>query len=177
MIVNVHERTFPGADPVAIAELLDGLGQPGDRLWPDNGRWPRMTHEAPLTELPRGRHGLVRYRVTEHVPGRLVTWRFDDRVGLDGFHRMEHLDTAAGPMLRHTIRARPRGSMRLAWPLAVRPLHDQCLEDLLDGAAAELGVAHDPTPPSRWVRFLLWIAPPEREERLAAGRERANVRS
>lgn len=164
MIENVHERIFPGADPAEIAALIDGLGQPDDRLWPGNGRWPAMEMSGPLAVLPHGGHGIVRYTTSDYRPGETVTFRFDDGLGLDGVHRFDRLDTPQGPGLRHTISARTYGSMRLGWPLAVRWLHDQCLEDLLDTAAARLGADVELSTPSLWVRFLLKVGPsPEKE--------------
>ncbi len=162
MIVNVHERTYPDADPAELGALIDGLGSPDDRLWPANGRWPAMRLDGPLDRHPRGGHGIVRYHVEEHEPGKRVVFRFEPETGIDGVHVVELLP---GPTLRHTIRGTAHGSMRLAWPLAVRWLHDQCIEDLFDQAATSLGRPTDPTSPSWWVRFLLRVGPsPRREE-------------
>lgn len=162
MIVNVHERTYPDADPAELGALIDGLGSPDDRLWPRNGRWPAMRLDGPIGHHPRGGHGIVRYHVEEHVPGERVVFRFDRETGIDGFHMAELLP---GPTLRHTIRGRPFGSMRVVWPLAVRWLHDQCIEDLFDQAASAIGHPTSASTPSPWVRFLLRVAPsPEREE-------------
>jgi hypothetical protein len=45
--------------------------------------------------------------------------------------------------------------MLLVWPLAIRWLHDACLEDLLDRAGAEVGSpAASPSRWSPWVRVL-----------------------
>lgn len=171
MITNIHARTFSGADPDAVGALLDSAGQADDRVWPKNGRWPPMVLDGPLTDLPAGGHGLVRYHTVDHSPGVRVVWRFEDELGLDGTHELTRYAGVDGPGLRHTISARPVGPMRLLWPLVVRPLHDQCLEDLLDQASVELGIDVVPTDPSRWVRFLLRVGPsPEREEELASKR-------
>lgn len=167
---NVHERRFPGHTTREVARLLDTVGSSGDRLWPTRfGNFPAMRLDGPLADRPSGGHGLVRYHVESYDPGSQVTFRFGD-IGLDGTHRLEVLagDT---PGLRHTIDAQPRGVMRLAWPLAVRWLHDACLEELLDVAEAELAAQ---TPELRrhgaWVRLLLRIGPsPAAEEaKLAA---------
>lgn len=162
MIVNVHERHYPDADPAELGALIDTLGSPDDRLWPRNGRWAAMRLDGPLDQHPRGGHGVVRYHVEEHVPGQRVVFRFEPDVGIDGVHLFE---LVPGPTLRHSIRGRARSTMRLAWPIAVRWLHDQCLEDLLDQAAVTLGHPVRPSTPSWWVRFLLRVGPsPEREE-------------
>ncbi|MEO1060214.1 MAG: SRPBCC family protein [Actinomycetota bacterium] len=162
MIVNVHERQFPDADPSELGALIESLGSPDDRLWPRNRRWPPMRLDGPLAQHPSGGHGFVRYHVEDHVPGERVVFRFEPETGIDGVHIVE---LVPGPALRHTIRGRTHGSMRIVWPLAVRWLHDQCLEDLFDQAAGELGRPVATSTPSWWVRFLLRVGPsPARED-------------
>ncbi|MEM8905065.1 MAG: SRPBCC family protein [Actinomycetota bacterium] len=166
MVVNVHERRYPDADPGELGALIDTVGSPHDRLWPANGRWPAMRLDGPLDEHPAGGHGMVRYHVEEHVPGERVVFRFEPETGIDGVHVIELLP---GPTLRHSIRGRTHGSMRLAWPLAVRWLHERCIVDLFDQAAISLGRPIEPTRPSAWVRFLLRVGPsPEREDAWAS---------
>lgn len=176
MIVNVHQRSFPNATEDELGDLLDTLGQPDDRLWPTaSGKFPPMRLDGPLAELPRGGHGLVRYHTTAYQPGRSVRWDFNASLGVVGFHQAEVVANPTGPgsILRHRLEGRPRGSMRLLWPLAVRWLHDACLEELLDQAEASLaGTAPRVRRHGPWVRFLLWAFPsPAKEEAMM----RANV--
>jgi hypothetical protein len=114
-----------------------------------------MRMPAPLAVGVSGGHGPVRYRVVEHEPGRRVRFEFHPGFG-DGHHEMSV--SQAGPgrvVLRHELVVAPRGVMRLAWPLAVRWLHDAVLEDLLDNAERELtGQVATPARWSWWVRVL-----------------------
>lgn len=130
-----------------------------------------MRLDGPLAELPAGGHGVVRYHAVAHEPGRSVTWRFDDGVGIEGTHRLEVLaGNGEGPVLRHTTECRMSGSMRLLWPVVVRWLHDACLEELLDQAEAALTNSQvEPRRHGWWVRFLMWIGPsPDKEDAWAS---------
>ncbi|MEV8436613.1 SRPBCC family protein [Actinosynnema sp. NPDC051121] len=141
MIENVHTRLFPDSDG-----LVDRLVE----LWPSD-RWPPLVLDRPLGVGADGGHGFVRYRCTHHTPGRRAEFVFDPRIGMVGTHVLE----AVPGGLRHTLTGRPRGAMRLVWPLAVRWLHDALIEDLLDNAARAAG--HPPVRPARWspwVRLL-----------------------
>lgn len=127
-----------------------------------------MRLDGPLSAHPAGGHGLVRYRVIAYKPGERVEFRFADGLGIDGTHRLEVID---GPGLRHTIEADMSGSMRMLWPVVVRWAHDQCLEDLLDRGAVQLGQPVEPSRPSLWIRFILRVGPsPQREEEMLAKR-------
>jgi len=65
---------------------------------------------------------------------------------------------------------RLRGRTRLTWPLAIRWLHDACIEDLLDNAEEALtGALLRPSRWSPWVRFL--------RNRIAAKMARRRVQS
>lgn len=78
--------------------------------------------------------------------------------GFDGWHGFEVLDsTASQCVLEHRIEIRTHGWARLTWPLAIRPLHDACLEDLLSQAQRALGNEPKPTPWSPYVRLLRWF--------------------
>jgi hypothetical protein len=147
MVHNVHERTLP-VPAKALGGLLDRIGGPDDPLWPTPA-WVPMVLDGPLADLPKGGHGAIRYRVTAYDPGRLVEFTFPSTSGVAGTHTFSV--EALGPdrsVLRHVLDARPRGSMRLLWPLVVRFAHDAVLEDLLDRAEATLGVG--PAHPARW---------------------------
>ncbi|QFZ22568.1 hypothetical protein [Saccharothrix syringae] len=140
MIKNVHTRHVP--DPGALVDRVV-------ELWP--AHWPPLVLDRPLTTGATGGHGFVRYRCTEHVPGRRAVFTFAPGVGITGTHTFE----AVPEGLRHTIVGHTYGWARLGWPLAIRWLHDALLEDLLDNAARAAG--HPPVHPNRWspwVRLL-----------------------
>jgi hypothetical protein len=155
MIRNVHEREYP-VDPARLGELLDQVAGPGSPLWPVD-KWPPMILDRPLSVGADGGHGPIRYRCTAYVPGRRAEFTFAPGFIAAGTHTFEVLDRGA---LRHTMIVRLRGAGRLLWPLAIRWLHDACLEDLLDHAADSLG--HAPATPARHsplVRLLRRLAP------------------
>ncbi len=147
MIYNVHERRI--AAPVEeVGALLADMGSPADRLWPAD-RWPPLELDAPVGPGARGGHAVIRYTVTEYLPGRRLEFTFDPPTGLVGTHSFEveeHPD--GGSVLRHVLEAQPHGAMRLLVPLAVRRLHDALIEDALDRAERVLGVG--PAVPARW---------------------------
>ncbi|MGW0732453.1 SRPBCC family protein [Streptomyces sp. NPDC002851] len=159
-VLNVHERLLP-VEPEQLAPLIDGLSRPGDRLWPCD-RWPAMDFDRPLGVGARGGHGPIGYTVSAYAPGQWVRFRFDAPHGFHGFHEFTlHPRTdGSGTVLRHTLVARLRGRMRLAWPLVFRWLHDALLRDAID--RAEHAVTGAVERPSRWspyVRLLLALGP------------------
>ncbi len=154
MVRNVHTRLLRApADEVGL--LLDGVGGPQDELWPGD-RWPRLRLDRGLGVGSAGGHGPVRYSVERYVPGRSVSFRFAPSLGLIGTHTLELVAaTPTTTTLRHVLEGRPVGVMRLGWPLAVRWLHDACIEDLLDRAELRMhGAVARPARWSRWVRLL-----------------------
>ncbi len=137
-IHNVHERHLHAAASDAGA-LLDRLSSPHDPLWPDS--FEPMRFDRPLQPGARGGHGPVHYTVESWTPGERVVFRFDPSTGFLGTHMLEVLPSPSrddGCIMRHTISAKVRSQMRILWPLAVRWLHDECLEDLLDRAETNL---------------------------------------
>jgi hypothetical protein len=159
---NVHERVV-AAPADRVGALVDGLGSPGDRLWP-SPTWPPMRLDRPLAVGARGGHAAIRYEVTAHEPGRRVEFTFAPGIGARGTHTftVSPLD-ADRALLRHEMVARLEGPMLLGWPLAVRWLHDALLEDLLDRAGDAVGAPPARRArPSAWVRLLrrLWLPVP-----------------
>jgi hypothetical protein len=172
MVMNRQQRHYPRADPDEVGALIDRLGQPDDPVWTRTGNFPRLRLAGPLADYPAGGHGIIRYHVVGYQPGRQVTFRFEPEVGIEGLHRFEVEPSAGGgTTVRHTIEGGLRGSMRLAWPLAVRWLHERALVEVFDQIEASLAGETEPPPsrPSLWVRLLLRVGPSaEREEAQAS---------
>lgn len=182
MICNVHQRSL--AVPAAEAGfLIDGLAGPDDRLWPSD-RWPAMRFDRPLGVGARGGHGPIRYAVSAYVLGRRIQFTFTSP-NIDGFHEFELIDGGDGRcVLRHTLMAHASGSLRIVFPLVIRPLHDACLRDALDRAEAATGGTAQLRPHPAAVRLrravvgVLWPrrTPTPRVGRSSQGR-RANFGS
>jgi hypothetical protein len=149
---NVHERELP-ASPGEVGALLDGLEQ----WWPSD-RWPALRPDRPLGVGARSKRGPIREEVVDYEPGRRIDFELKAPRGLVARHRFEvEPEAAERAVLRHTIDGRLEGWARLSWPLAIRPLHDALIEDLLDRAEAEVTGA--PGPARSWtrrVRVLRW---------------------
>ncbi|MFB9965129.1 DUF2867 domain-containing protein [Sinosporangium siamense] len=141
--------------PATLGEMLETLATENDAIWHSNLVQP-ITLDRGLSVGSRGGHGQVRYHVIEHIPGKLVRFAFNPRIGLAGEHLFEvvtHDDSSAA--LRHTIRARltPRG--RLTWPTLIKHIHDNAVEDMLDHVERTVtGSANRPAPAPRWVRTV-----------------------
>lgn len=158
-IRNIHERWLQ-TTPDEVGALVDSLASDGDRLWPRR-RWPAMRLDNGLRPGSRGGHGPVRYEVARHAERRGVAFRFVPPFQVAGEHRYEVLTAPDrhGTLLRHTLEGRPERSMRLAWPLCFRWLHDALIEDSLDQAEAILaGAQWQPRPLHPWVRALRRLA-------------------
>jgi hypothetical protein len=165
---NVQVR--PIAVPAELmGELLDRFGGPADVLWP-HPPWPPLHLDDGLNPGSAGGHGPMRYAVTEYHPGRRVRFALDPDLG-DGYHELRVEPDAGGVTCRlvHELDARLSGRMRLLWPIAIRPLHEAILGDLLDNAerhATGAPVAGRPRSPA--VRLLRHVAAPKpRRSRVA----------
>jgi hypothetical protein len=151
-VQNVHERTLPHS-PTDVGALLGSLASAEDRLWPA-WRWPAQRLDGPLAVGARGGHGPIRYTVVEYEPGARVVYEFTAPRGLIGTHGIEIVERdSRRTVMRHTLVGRTAGSMRLAWPLVWRPMHDALIDDALDTAAASL--AGEPIDERRLTRRVL----------------------
>ncbi|GAB3409432.1 hypothetical protein [Flindersiella endophytica] len=163
MIRNVHCREVPV--PVSeVGPLLDGILE-ADSIWPSAG-WPALRLDHGLAVGSSGGHGPIRYRVTDHQPGKRLEFAFDPSMGVEGTHALE-LHAGARPgstLVRHTLIGRPTAATRLRWAFAIRWLHDALIEDLLDNVAVAAG--HPPAKPARWSPWVRLL-------RRAVGRRRA----
>ena len=156
-VVNVHQRLLH-ATPERVGALIDTLASPADVLWPGRA-WPRLKFDRPLGVGATGGHGPIRYFVEAYQPGQSVRFRFTAPRGFDGWHGFEVLEaTPVHCVLEHRIEMNTRGPALLTWHLAVRHLHDACVEDALSQAQAALGNEPKPVPWSARVRLLHWLA-------------------
>jgi hypothetical protein len=156
-IRNVHQRIID-APPAAVGALLDRLAGEDDPLFPTPA-WEAMRFDRPLGVGADGGHGAARYHVSAYEPGRSI--RFDSP-GMNGHHRfdLEPVDGGARCRLVHTLEMRPGTAGSLSWTLAVRPMHDVVVEEVLDNAerAATGRLARPATRWSPWVRLLHRLA-------------------
>ncbi|MFC4041191.1 DUF2867 domain-containing protein [Dactylosporangium siamense] len=150
---NVQRRTIDA--PLGLmGPLLDRVAADDDPLWPVT-TWPPIRFDGPLAPGAAGGHGMIRYSVVEHVPGRLLRCRFDPTLGLVGEHELRLEPDGDGTAVVHVIRGRLTGGMRVLWPVAIRWLHEALLQDLLDNAErAGTGTVRTPARWSPWVRLL-----------------------
>ncbi|MGM7645319.1 hypothetical protein ACSVDM_10510 [Nocardia sp. JW2] len=155
MIRNIHERTIQ-APAARVGELLDKVAIAGNPLWPTE-KWPPLELDGPLAEGATGGHGSTLYTCTAYRPGEFVEFTFTPGFLLEGTHTFEVIGKGTSSALRHVISAETRGvSGFLGWHLAIRPLHDALLEELLDNAETAVGA---PPAPYRWplrARLLYW---------------------
>lgn len=155
-VVNVHQRLLH-ATPQQVGALLDALGSPADALWPGKA-WPRMKFDRPLAVGAIGGHGPIRYVVEAYTPGQSVRFRFTGPRGFTGWHGFEVLDaTASHCVLEHRIEMKAHGRAIFLWALAIRHLHDACVEDVLSQAQLSLGNKPRQAPWPAYVRLLRWM--------------------
>ena len=156
-VVNVHQRLLY-ASPAQVGALIDSLASPADVLWPGRA-WPRMRFDRPLAVGAAGGHGPIRYTVESYLPGQSIRFRFTAPTGFDGWHGFEVLEaTHSHCVLEHRIEMKARGRGLLTWVLAVKHLHNACVEDALSQAQAALGNEPKPVPWPVRVRLLHWLA-------------------
>jgi len=154
-VTSMHARDLPaGADHVG--ELMESLAGEPDRLWPAE-RWPGTPLELDrrLEVGSSGGHGVIRYSVEEHEPGRTVVFRFEPGSGLEGIHRLD-VEPLSGESTRlvHTLEAEVTG-MLVPLSSALLAMHDTLIEDLLDRAElATSGRVARQAPMPRWMRAM-----------------------
>ena len=153
-VINIHQRSIPRS-AAEVGRLLDTLASDHDQLWP-RGLWPAMRFDRPLGVGADGGHGPVRYAVIDYEPGQRVRFSFKAPRGLNGWHELEVRPEGDGTLLRHTIEMNATGPALLTWPLAIRWLHDACLEDAFAAAEVSLGLTPTIVPWSPWVKLLRW---------------------
>src|SRR5208283_1927217 len=103
-VLNVHERRLPVSIETA-GRILDSLASGDDLLWPRE-QWPPMVLDGGLAPGSCGGHGLIVYKVSEHVPGRRVEFEFGPMARLRTFrgrHYFEVLPRGEQTILRHSI--------------------------------------------------------------------------
>lgn len=152
---NVQQRSI-NAPLEVVGAILDSTSSANDQLWP-SAAWPAIELDRGLEVGSRGGHGPIRYSVGQYEPGRRVRFVPEPEIGLDGYHEFEITPQPNGrTLVTHTIDARVRGRMRLAWPLVIRWMHEALLGDLLDMVErnATGGLEGEPTRWSPWVRLL-----------------------
>ena len=158
-VLNVHERRLAITLETA-GRILDSLASGNDLLWPGE-RWPPMVLDRSLAPGSCGGHGLVRYKVSEYVPGRRAEFEFGAMKRLSTFrgrHYFEVLSRGEQAILRHTIDVDTDFSTWVQWKLVIEHLHDALLEDAFDKAERSAGL---PAPHrSVWslrVHLLRWL--------------------
>ena len=157
---NVHERVL-AADVEQVAPLLDGLGRPGDRLWPTPEYEP-LRLDAPVAPGVTGMNGPVRLHVSAYEPARRVELTSEPGQVYDGTFTWEV--EPAGPgrtRIRQISEGRLSGALKWLWPL-VRVQHDHCIETMLDRAQAAVGPSPVPAPEPLVSRVLARAVDAER---------------
>lgn len=150
---NVQRRRID-APAASVGALIDRLAGPDDPLWPSHA-WPPMRFDRPLQVGAVGGHGAIRYSVAEYEPGRRIRFHPDPTIGLHGYHEFRVEPAGDASVLVHDLVGRASGGMVLAWPLAVRWLHEAVLQDALDNAErAATGIVRRPARWTPWVRLL-----------------------
>ncbi len=169
-MLNRHERRIH-AHYEEVADLLDSLAGPVDRVWPGD-RWPALVMSNGSNPGSVGGHGFVRYSVESAERGRIVM-RFDPRMRLDGTHTFSVEAAGSESIVRHAIDASASSIMKLLWPALIEPLHDALTEDAFDNieaAVAGRGVTRSTlTGPVRRRRRLMAMLRPAPIPKDAAG--------
>ena len=157
-VLNIHERVLP-VTPEAAGRLLDSLASGNDLLWPGD-RWPPMVLDRGLVVGSAGGHSMIRYAVSEYVPGRRAEFAFGRMKHLghfEGRHYFEVIPRPGHVVLRHTIDVETSFRTWIYWKIFIERIHDAVVEDAFDKAERNAQVARPHH--SRWsayVRLLRW---------------------
>lgn len=172
-VVNVHQRLMH-ARPDQVGALIDSLASPNDLLWPRKG-WPRMKFDRPLSIGATGGHGPIRYFVEAYTPGQAIRFRFTGPKGFDGWHGFEVVEaTAAHCVLEHRIEMQAKGRGIFTWFLAIRQLHDVCVEEVFSQAQIALGNQPKPVAWPLYVKVLHWLMTQRKHPASFKGETRAS---
>ena len=158
-IFNRHDRIIP-AEQHAVGSVLNSLSGPEDALWPRE-LWPPMVLDSALKVGAAGGHSLVRYRVSEYVPGRRAAFQFDSSGlmnGVDGRHYFEVIPRRGHVIIRHDLEGECDLGVYLKWTFLVKPLHNTLIEDAFDKVESKF--SGKTVKRSHWglrVRFLRWL--------------------
>lgn len=153
-ILNEHERRLV-TSPADAWRLIANLGGKHELLWPKH--WPAIHFDRPLGLGAVGGHGFVGYYVEQYSPPELIRFRFTAPKGIEGYHEFRVVREISSVRFRHTMRMRTRGLFTWLWLLAIRPVHDALLQDLMDRASYYSSAHCFRSPWSRRVKFLRWL--------------------
>lgn len=156
-VINVHQRRLL-TSPEDAWRLIANLGSPHEILWPR--RWPAMRFDRPLGLGAAGGHAFIGYYVQEYSPPEFIRFRFTAPQGAEGYHEFRIIPEVGGVRFRHSMRIHTSGLFTWLWLVAIRPMHDALLEDLMDCASSYSSGHEFYTHWSPWVRFLRWISGP-----------------
>lgn len=130
-ILNIHTRIIDQPKS-KISPLLATLSTSNDVIWPRE-KWPPMRFKEGLKVGANGGHGPIRYSIEKYIPGDLIQFRFTQPAGFDGVHRFEIIEMEEErTQIKHILEANTNLKAYLSWSLAIRWLHDACVEDAFD---------------------------------------------
>lgn len=153
-IYNFHCRRIEApAEKVGqgIATLAQGTD---DVIWPWE-HFDRMEFDGPLQVGSQGGHGVVRYAISEYIPGRLIKFEFNAASGImkgfRGFHWFEVIPLKENLCeMRHMLIVDTGPVLTFLWGLLIETLHDATVEAAL--AKAELAATGSLSTPFQLTR-------------------------
>ncbi|WP_018622165.1 hypothetical protein [Spirosoma luteum] len=160
-VINIHKREIQ-QPPVELAKLFNTLATENDMMLATD-KWPAMKFEKGLQVGSKGRHGPIKYFVTEYQPGKSITLQFD-MIGFNGFHKLAitELETTKTE-LSHVINMTTMGSATIKWALVIRWLHDAYIEDAFDKVENHFINDKKYSEWNLWVKILRKINRPKRK--------------
>lgn len=115
-------------------EILESLASDHELLWPGEN-WPPMQLDKGLVVGSSGGHSMIRYRVSEHVPGKRVEFEFEPMPHLQRFqgrHYFEVVTRGRELAFRHVIDVSTNLKTWIYWKIFVEHIHDAVIEDAFD---------------------------------------------